>query len=105
MQNSQDFHLPIATLTTGKKIGRGSVRAPRELVTFSQKCRFGPTFIQEKTLRKCIVHSSVRRVKWRTEGLGNRVYAEEIAHLRGVIAVNVIPAQAGIQVGCVSLAQ
>jgi hypothetical protein len=82
MQNSQDFHLPIATLTTGKEIGPGPVCAPRELVTVSQKCRFSPTINQEKTLRKTIDGSSVRGVKWRTEELENRVYGEGIAWTR-----------------------
>jgi hypothetical protein len=96
MQNSQDFSLPVATLTTGKENSPGSVCASRELVTISQKCRFGPTFIQEKTLRKCIVHASVRRVKWRTEGLENRVYGEEIALDGGIRALNVVPAEAEV---------
>jgi hypothetical protein len=69
MQNSQDFRLQIAILTMSNEILPGSVCAPRELVTVGQKCRFAPTIIQEKTLRNSIVRSSVRRVKWRTEGL------------------------------------
>jgi hypothetical protein len=62
MQNSQDFHLPIATLTMGNENLSGELGSPRELVTVSQKCRLAPTINQEKTLRKYIARSSVRGV-------------------------------------------
>jgi hypothetical protein len=78
MQNRQDFHLPIAILTMGKEILPGSLCAPRELVTISQNCRRNPTVIQEKTLRKPIVRSSVRGVNWRTERAKKVVLREGI---------------------------
>jgi hypothetical protein len=62
MQNSQDFRLQIATLTTGNEKLPHRLCAPRGLVTVSQKCRFGPTINQEKTLRKSVARSSVRGV-------------------------------------------
>jgi hypothetical protein len=62
MQNSQDFHLQITTLTIGNEKRADRLDAPRELVTFGKNCRFAPTINQEKTLRKNIARSSVRGV-------------------------------------------
>ena len=112
MQNRQDFQLPIAILTTGNENGKRGLRSPRRLVTLGQKCRLSPTINQEKALRKILGHSSVRRVKWRTEEQENGVSGEGMGHQSAegeAITVvrhvaTVIPAKAGIQVACVSSA-
>ena len=112
MQNRQDFQLPIAILTTGNENAKRDLRFPRRFVTFGQKCRLSPTINQEKALRKILGHSSVRRVKWRTEEQENGVSGEGMGHQSAegeAITVvrhvaTVIPAKAGIQVACVSSA-
>jgi hypothetical protein len=96
MQNSQDFHLPIATLTTGKEIGPGPVCAPRELVTISQNVGFLLRSIRKKHYEKPSTAQACGGLSGEQKSL-KIVFTGKELHGQGPDdTVNVIPAYAGM---------